>query len=252
MNKLLRTAGVFLLVCALVCALAACGQTAQEQPTQTVTETQTEPKEITVETPPPSPTPTPTPTPSVPPVAVTTVPMPMPSVSPTPGVTTPEATATTSPEASPIVSASPSPSASPAASAAPVYSADAAFASTFLPYAALVPDSAVPGYVAGNDVIFRAGPSASARALATLQYGTYIDIVGAENGWTEVILGGVYGYINSNYVARGYYNTTSPSSFIGSSGSTTVVVVPSGDEHAHNGAVVSTPTETNFLGIQPD
>ncbi len=96
MNKLLRIAGVFLLVCALVCALAACGQTAQEQPTQTVTETQTEPKEITVETPPPSPTPTPTPTPSVPPVAVTTVPMPMPSVSPTPGVTTPEATATTS------------------------------------------------------------------------------------------------------------------------------------------------------------
>ena len=59
MNKLLRIAGVFLLVCALVCALAACGQTAQEQPTQTVTETQTEPKEITVETPPPSPTPTP-------------------------------------------------------------------------------------------------------------------------------------------------------------------------------------------------
>lgn len=110
----------------------------------------------------------------------------------------------------------------------------------------------MPGYVAGNDVVFRAGPSASARALATLQYGTYIDIVGAENGWTEVILGGVYGYINSNYVARGYYNTTSPSSFIGSSGSTTVVVVPSSDEHAHNGAVVSTPTETNFLGIQPD
>ena len=80
----------------------------------------------------------------------------------------------------------------------------------------------------------------------------HVDIVGAENGWTEVILGGVYGYINSNYVARGYYNTTSPSSFIGSSGSTTVVVVPSGDEHAHNGAVVSTPTETNFLGILPD
>ena len=248
MNKLLRTAGVFLLVCALVCALAACGQTAQQQPTQTVTETES--KEITVETPPPSPTPTPTPTPSVPPVAVTTVPMPMPSVSPTPGVTTPEATATTAPEASPIVPASPSPTASPAASAAPVYSADAAFASTILPDAALVPDSAVAGYVAGNDVIFRAGPSASARALATLQYGTYIDIVGTENGWTEVILGGVYGYINSNYVARGYYSTTSPSSFIGSSGST-VIVVPN-DEHANGGAVVSAPTETNFLGILPD
>ncbi len=251
MNKLLRIAGVFLLVFALVCALAACGQTAQQQPTQTVTETES--KEITVETPPPSPTPTPTPTPSVPPVAVTTVPMPMPSVSPTPGVTTPDAAATTTAEPSPIVSASPSPSASPTASAAPVYSADAAFASTILPDGALVPDSAVPGYVAGNDVIFRAGPSASARALATLQYGTYVDIVGTENGWTEVILGGVYGYISSNYIARGYYNTNTPSSFIGSSGSgSTVIVIPGGDEYAHGGAVVSTPAETNFLGILPD
>ena len=246
MNKLLKNAGVFLLVFALICALAACGQTSQPP---TVTEV-TESKEITVETPPPSPTPSPTPTPSVPPVAVTTVPMPMPSVSPTPGVTTTDAATTAVPEASPLVSASPSPSASPTASAAPVYSADAAFASTILPDAALVPDSAVAGYVAGNDVIFRAGPSASARALATLQYGTYVDIVGTENGWTEVILNGVYGYINSNYVARGYYNIQSPSSFIGSSGST-VIIVPN-DEHHSSGTVVAAPTETNFLGIMPD
>ena len=206
------------------------------------------PPEITVETPPPSPTPSATPTPSVPPVAVTTVPMPMPSVSPTPGVTTPEVTAEPTSEPSPLVSASPT--VSPSASPAPVYSADAAFASTILPDAALVPDSAVAGYVAGNDVIFRAGPSASARALATLQYGTYVDIIGSENGWTEVILGGVYGYIASNYVARGYYSTGSSASFIGNSGGSTVVIVPNGE--THNGAVVSTPQETNFLGILPD
>ena len=249
MNKLMKNAAVFLLVFALVCALAACGETTGETTQQpTVTEV-TETKEITVETPPPSPTPSETPAPSVPPVAVTTVPMPMPSVSPTPGVTTTDAATTTAaPEASPIVSASPSPSASPTASVAPVYSADAAFASTILPDGALVPDSAVAGYVAGNDVIFRAGPSASARALATLQYGTYVDIVGTENGWTEVILNGVYGYINSNYIARGYYYTQSPSSFIGSSGST-VIIVPNGETH---NAVVAAPTETNFLGIMPD
>ena len=99
MNKILRTAGLFLLIAVLICALAACGQS-------TVTTQDPESKEIVVETPPPSPTPTPTPTPSVPAVEVTTVPMPMPSVSPTPGVTTPDAV-TETPEVSPIVSASP-------------------------------------------------------------------------------------------------------------------------------------------------
>ena len=249
MNKLLRIAGVFLLVCALIGALAACGQMSEPTPTQTQTVTEVESKEITVETPPPSPTPSATPTPSVPPVAVTTVPMPMPSVSPTPGVTTPEVTAAPTAVPSPIVSASPS--VSPSASPAPVYSADAAFASTILPDGVLVPDSAVAGYVAGNDVIFRAGPSASARALATLQYGTYVDIVGSENGWTEVILGGVYGYINSNYVVRGYYNSGSSTGFIGNNDST-VIIVPNGETHTHNGTVVATPQETNFLGILPD
>ena len=50
MNKLMKNAGVFLLVFALICALAACGQTSQPPTVTEVTET----KEITVETPPPS------------------------------------------------------------------------------------------------------------------------------------------------------------------------------------------------------
>ena len=107
MNKLLRTAGMFLLIAVLVLSLAACGQRNTE-PEPTVLEN----KEIVVETPPASPTPMATPTPSVPPVAVTTVPMPMPSVSPTVSITTtPDPTASdetgTAATASPAVSASP-------------------------------------------------------------------------------------------------------------------------------------------------
>ena len=248
MNKLFRIAGILLLVCALIGALAACGEPAQ--PTQTSAQTTAEPenKEIVVETPPPSPTPAATPTPEVPPVAVTTVPMPMPSVSPTPGVTTTDAATTTAaPDASPV--ASPTPSPSPSASAAPVYSADAAFASTIRPDGALVPDSAVPGYVSGNGVAFRAGPNASARIISTLYYGNYVEIVGTENGWTEVIIGGMYGYIASQYVVYGSYYNNSPSGFIGSSSGTTIVVVPSGQT---GGTVVVNPDETNFLGIRPD
>ena len=243
MNKILRAAGFFLLIAVLICALAACGQRTAAAPEPEET------KEITVETPPPSPTPMPTPTPSVPAVEVTTVPMPMPSVSPTPGVTTTDAgTATASPEVSPIVSARPTVSPSATAAAAPVYSADAAFASTILPDAALVPDSAVPGYVTGNNVAFRAGPSASARVIGTLESGTYIDIVGTENGWTEVIIRGVYGYISSEYVARGNYSVPS-SGFVGSSGST-VIIVPGGEPVG--GVVVEDRNDTNFIGSLPD
>ena len=244
MNKILRTAGILLLVWVLISALAACGQTAQQTQTQTPTETET--KEIVVETPPASPTPMATPTPSVPPVAVTTVPMPMPSVSPTPGVTTTDAATTTAaPDASPVVSPSPTVSPSPAT---PVYSADAAFASTIRPDGAVGGESTVPGFVSGNGVIFRAGPSVSARAIATLENGTYVDIVGTEYGWTEVIINGVYGYISSDYVTRGSYVGGSTGSYGGGSNST-VVVIPDSEHHS---AVVTNNDDYYFLGIKPD
>ena len=250
MNKILHSAVVFLLIAILVCSLAACGQrAAQPEP---VTET----KEIVVETPPPSPTPTPTPTPSVPPVAVTTVPMPMPSVSPTVAVTTtpdPE-NPTASPAVSPTVQ--PSPSATPNPTPTP-YSADAAFASTIQPDNVTVPDNTVEGTIIANGVNFRGGPSDSARILGTYDRGTRVRVIGTENGWTEVIINGVTGYIRSEYVSRGTNTGTgSGSGTIVAGGDSTgigTIILPDGPI-TDNYQVAATPTPDGgyFLGILPD
>lgn len=251
MNKSVRVAAVLLLVFVLVFSLAACGQR-NVQSTPAVEET----KEIVVETPPASPTPTPTPTPSVPPVAVTTVPMPMPSVSPTVSITETPApeNATAAPTAAPT--ASPSPSVTPSPTPTP-YSYDAAFASTIMPDTVTVPENAVAGYINANGVNFRGGPSASARIIDTFDSGTYVDIIGAENGWTEVIINGIAGYVKSDYVVRGNYAGGSPVLVSGGDASGIgIVIVPDGP--VSNTTVNSTPAvtpaaeETYFLGILPD
>ena len=244
MNKLIRTAGLFLLIAVLVLSLAACGQR-NTQPEDNDLQN----KEIIVETPPASPTPMATPTPSVP-VAVTTVPMPMPSVSPTVGVTTtPDPAASdatgTGTAASPAVSPSPTPSASPT----PTYSEDAHFASTIRPDGYTVPANSVPGYVNANNVIVRGGPSGSAVIIGTADVGTYVDILTTENGWTEVVIGGTTGYIKSEYVTKGDY-FDSPY-YIGSNNGQGQIVVP--NEHTGNPAV--TPGDDSWnpnLGIMPD
>ena len=244
MNKLIRTAGLFLLIAVLVLSLAACGQR-NTQPEDNDLQN----KEIIVETPPASPTPMATPTPSVP-VAVTTVPMPMPSVSPTVGVTTtPDPAASdatgTGTAASPAVSPSPTPSASPT----PTYSEDAHFASTIRPDGYTVPANSVPGYVNANNVIVRGGPSGSAVIIGTADVGTYVDILTTENGWTEVVIGGTTGYIKSEYVTKGDY-FDSPY-YIGSNNGQGQIVVP--NENHGNPAV--TPGDDYWnpnLGIMPD
>ncbi len=245
MNKLIRTAGLFLLIAVLVLSLGACGQR-NTQPENNDLQN----KEIIVETPPASPTPLATPAPSVP-VAVTTVPMPMPSVSPTVGVTTtpdpadPNAAGTGGTPASPAVSPSPSPSASPA----PVYSEDAHFASTIRPDGYTVPANAVPGYVNANNVIVRGGPSGSAVILGYADVGAYVDILAVENGWTEVLIGGTTGYIKSEYVTKGDYD--GPAYYIGGNNGQGQIVVP--NEHHGNPAV--TPGDDDWnpnLGIMPD
>ncbi len=249
MNKFVRAAGMFLLISVLVFSLAACGQQAA-QPTPAAEET----KEIAVETAPPSPTPTPTPTPSVPPVAVTTVPMPMPSVSPTVSITeTPDPTgATAATAASPTVS--PSPSVSPSPTPTP-YSYDAEFASTILPDSVTIPENAVSGYISANGVNFRGGPSASAKIIGTLNSGTAVSILGAENGWTEIVVNGVAGYVKSDYVVKGEYVSGS-SAYIssGSTSGTGVVIVPESTTHSSSsaGATSSAAQETYFMGIVPD
>ena len=250
MNQFMKAAGLFLLIAVLVFSLAACGQRAA-QPTPVVEET----KEITVETPPPSPTPTPTPTPSVPPVAVTTVPMPMPSVSPTVSIT--ETPDPTNPDAAPDASptTSPSPSVSPSPTPTP-YSYDAEFASTILPDTFTIPENAASGYISANGVNFRGGPSASAKIISTVDSGTAVSILGTENGWTEVIINGIAGYVKSEYVVKGEYH--GGSSVIISGGDASgigMVIIPDGpitNTSGSNITVAPTPEGTNFLGILPD
>ena len=241
MRTFIRFAGVALLVLVLVLSFAACGQQ-----TTNVTQPDDTTKEVVVETAPPSPTPTPTPTPSVPPVAVTTVPMPMPSVTPTVSVTAPDATDASSATATATPTASPSPSPAAAAGTNNNYSPDAAFASTIKPDGVNKPSNTVSGYIIGNDVNFRAGPSASARLLGTFDSGTRVEILGTEYGWTEVVINGVAGYVKSEYVSAGSYGSGN-SVIVGGNGST-MVIVPDGPA----GSVVNTGDGDNFLGILPD
>lgn len=248
MRTYIRYAGLFLLVLVLVFSLAACGQQ-----TTTVTQPEDTTKEVVVETAPPSPTPTPTPTPSVPPVAVTTVPMPMPSVTPTVSITTPEeggnatanATATTSPMASPNAGTT----ANAGTGTVEYYSYDADFASTIKPDGVNKPGNTTRGYIIGNDVNFRGGPSASARLIATYDSGTPVEILGTENGWTEVIIKGVTGYVKSEYVSTS--NSSGNSVIIEGNSGSAMVIVPDGPA-VSSGATVVADDGGNFLGILPD
>ena len=229
MNKSFRSAGTILLMFCIIFTLAACGQrNSQPEATAPIEENH----QVVVETAPPSPTPSATPTPSLPPATVTTVPMPMPSVSPTVSVTnspSPVPGAVADPGASPAVSPSVSPSPTP--SAAPVYSADAAFASTIQPDTSLVPANMLPGYINANGVVLRGGPSGSAVILGTFDIGTIVSIVAVENGWTEVYIDGVMGYVKSEYVTHGISANVpaGSSSYVMDSGSSSAqVVIPDG------------------------
>ena len=59
------------------------------------------------------------------------------------------------------------------------------------------------GSVKGSDVRMRSGPSTNYSILGTYQNGTPLTITGTENGWTKVTIGGVSGYIRSDYVSGG-------------------------------------------------
>ena len=65
------------------------------------------------------------------------------------------------------------------------------------------PATGTAGSVKGNSVRMRSGPGTNYSILGTYNNGTALTIVGTENGWTKVTLGGVTGYIRSDYVATG-------------------------------------------------
>ena len=93
-------------------------------------------------------------------------------------------------------------------------------------------------------------PSASARLIGTYDSGTRVEILGTENGWTEVIIRGVSGYVKSDYVSTTY--SGSGAVLIEGNSGNTLVIVPDGPAISSGVTVTPTPAGTNFLGILPD
>lgn len=63
--------------------------------------------------------------------------------------------------------------------------------------------SSIPGYITGNDVRFRSGPSTRHDILGEYSYGTPLTITGTSGEWKAVIINGVSGYVYGQYVAEG-------------------------------------------------
>ena len=69
--------------------------------------------------------------------------------------------------------------------------------------AAPVPVSGVQtGTIIGNYVNFRTGPSADAAIQGVLNYGTAVSVLSEINGWTNISVNGMTGYVSGNYVQR--------------------------------------------------
>ena len=69
--------------------------------------------------------------------------------------------------------------------------------------------SSEPGYITGNNVRLRSGPSMSSEVLDELFYGNSVTITGTTGDWTAVVFNGRSGYVYSQYVAQGEYQHTS-------------------------------------------
>jgi cell wall-associated NlpC family hydrolase len=63
--------------------------------------------------------------------------------------------------------------------------------------------TAVQGYITGNDVRFRSGPSTRDDILGEYNYGTVLTITGSSGEWKAVTINGQSGYVYGQYVAEG-------------------------------------------------
>ena len=68
--------------------------------------------------------------------------------------------------------------------------------------------SSTPGYITGNDVRFRSGPSTRHTILGEYNYGTALTITGTSGEWKAVIINGQSGYVYGQYVAEGSIAST--------------------------------------------
>ena len=81
-------------------------------------------------------------------------------------------------------------------------------APTPTPQPAETPVDAEPGYISGNNVRFRSGPSMNAGVLGEYNSGKALTITGISGDWTAVTIDGQSGYVYSQYVARGTITVT--------------------------------------------
>lgn len=65
------------------------------------------------------------------------------------------------------------------------------------------PVSSTAGYITGNDVRFRSGPSTRDDILGEFNYGTKLTITGSSGEWKAVTINGQDGYVYGQYVAEG-------------------------------------------------
>ena len=65
------------------------------------------------------------------------------------------------------------------------------------------------GYITGNNVRFRSGPSLNSKVLGELFYGNSVTITGTDGDWTAITYNGQAGYVSSQYVTKGAYKNTS-------------------------------------------
>ena len=69
------------------------------------------------------------------------------------------------------------------------------------------PVTTTQGYITGNSVRFRSGPSTLDDILGEFNYGNTLTITGTSGDWTAVIINGQSGYVYSRYVAEGSVTT---------------------------------------------
>ncbi len=76
----------------------------------------------------------------------------------------------------------------------------------------LAPIESKDGYISGNNVRMRSGPSMSSGIVDELFFGNAVTITGTTGDWTAVTYNGKSGYVYSTYVKEGKYSYTDTSS----------------------------------------
>lgn len=76
----------------------------------------------------------------------------------------------------------------------------------------VVPVDNKAGYISGNNVRFRSGPSTDSSILGEFYFANAVTITGTSGDWTQVSVNGQKGYVYSQYVKEGTYSITSSTS----------------------------------------